>query len=331
MSETTEAVEAETTEAAPMRPAVELLVAVGTAAATLPEAIRTVHVGESHNADEFTAAFEAAKLTSLDLRCATVVSVTEATPGVLGTYVGLCAVAGRLLDLDLGARRIVVGPIAAAVEQLVANSPKASVEVAFAGNHHAGAEGATVRFDQALTAADVKLLRWAKVASFAPSADAYASMTQLVIVGLIRQRPTGIRWPLAETATVEADLAAIDAAALEMRRQSRSADAIIVEADGDLNEDAELLVAAAKVDIVDVLAMLKARQAGNGNWHCPRPRRHNNGDATASAKVRDTKFRCFKCDGEDVDGLRLVMDVFAVAPWEAARWIAVRAARNAQN
>ena len=130
MSETTEAVEAETTEAAPMRPAVELLVAVGTAAATLPEAIRTVHVGESHNADEFTAAFEAAKLTSLDLRCATVVSVTEATPGVLGTYVGLCAVAGRLLDLDLGARRIVVGPIAAAVEQLVANSPKASVGVA---------------------------------------------------------------------------------------------------------------------------------------------------------------------------------------------------------
>jgi hypothetical protein len=56
-------------------------------------------------------------------------------------------------------------------------------------------------------------------------------------------------------------------------------------------------------------------------WHCPRPDRHRNGDANASMRVDEQGARCFRCDPEKIDSLRLVADVRGISFDEAADWI----------
>ncbi len=320
----------ETTTTNEARPVVDLLVVIGTAPATLPKATRTIELPETSTPEEYTTA--AAALTSSDMRCVVAVAAAAATPGVLNTYVGLSETAGRLLDIHTEAARTVeVAPLIAAVDALAERKAPGSIDVAWAGNHPSAVAGAVVTFTEALDAQSIKLLVSAKVLTFAPPADVFAAFTQFVIIAQMRKRPTGVRWPIVDDSSQLVDLAMVSAAAAEARRQDRSASAALIADNGDRNQDATLMAAASGVPVEQVLGMLEARQASNGNWHCPRPERHNNGDATASAKVRNGKFRCYKCDGEDIDGLRLVMDSKAAAPFEAAMWIARKAAAAAAN
>lgn len=79
---------------------------------------------------------------------------------------------------------------------------------------------------------------------------------------------------------------------------------------------------AADAPIADVLRRLGATTDASGEkWHCSRPSRHNNGDQNPSLKIVDGKTRCFRCDPEWVDSLRLVMDTLQLSPDEAAAWI----------
>lgn len=79
---------------------------------------------------------------------------------------------------------------------------------------------------------------------------------------------------------------------------------------------------AASAPIADVLRRLGATTDETGEkWHCSRPSRHNNGDQNPSLKIVDGKTRCFRCDPEWVDSLRLVSDTLDLSPDEAAAWI----------
>lgn len=82
------------------------------------------------------------------------------------------------------------------------------------------------------------------------------------------------------------------------------------------------LQSAADTPIADVLRRLGATTDESGErWHCSRPDRHSNGDQNPSLKIVDGKTRCFRCDPEWVDSLRLVIDTLNVSPDEAADWI----------
>ena len=79
---------------------------------------------------------------------------------------------------------------------------------------------------------------------------------------------------------------------------------------------------ASEVPVEEVLTKLKTRiNTETQLWHCPRPDRHRNKDANASTKVTDGLVRCFRCDAEPIDSLRLVMDCLQLDPREAAIFI----------
>lgn len=82
------------------------------------------------------------------------------------------------------------------------------------------------------------------------------------------------------------------------------------------------LIQAAEVDIEKVMhALPKSRTEDGQKWHCPRPERHTNGDRNPSMRIDNNMTRCFRCDGEWVDSLRIVVDATGLSPDQAADWI----------
>lgn len=108
----------------------------------------------------------------------------------------------------------------------------------------------------------------------------------------------------------------------EMRRSKKidKRDAVIEPY--TVSEEMVYLQKAAEYPIEEVLTKLKTRMDPETQlWHCPRPDRHRNKDANASTKVVDGLVRCFRCDAEPIDSLRLVMDCLQLDPRESALFI----------
>lgn len=108
----------------------------------------------------------------------------------------------------------------------------------------------------------------------------------------------------------------------ELRRNSRidKRDALVQPE--PVRDEYIFLQQASEYPVEKVLIKLKTKQNPETElWHCPRPNRHKNKDANASTKVMDGKVRCFRCDAEPVDSLRLVMDCLQLDPHQAAEFI----------
>ena len=82
-----------------------------------------------------------------------------------------------------------------------------------------------------------------------------------------------------------------------------------------------------KISIREVALKLGLRIAENGNIHCWRPQRHQNGDRTASVGIKKAtnRAKCFGCGIGPLGPVDLVMAVLELQnPGAAARWIAER-------
>lgn len=55
----------------------------------------------------------------------------------------------------------------------------------------------------------------------------------------------------------------------------------------------------------------------SGFWRCTRPERHRNGDENPSLKINEGKIRCYRCDYEPLDSLRLIIDTENISADEA--------------
>jgi len=118
------------------------------------------------------------------------------------------------------------------------------------------------------------------------------------------------------------DLDALRRAASEIRRSRRTDDrGVIVERVPETVRQARLSSAAAVPAEVVLERLGSYRNEETGFWRCPRPERHKNGDANPSTRVSDGLVRCFRCDLEAADVLRLVADCQGVSPDEAADWL----------
>jgi len=87
----------------------------------------------------------------------------------------------------------------------------------------------------------------------------------------------------------------------------------------------DLRYANRKIPVPDVSRALGLRFGDNGNIHCWKPERHQNGDRTASVGIRKTNntVKCFGCGAGPMGPVDLVMTVLQLkSPGEAARWIA---------
>jgi hypothetical protein len=293
------------------------------------------------------AAIESSGLTAADLRTRTLfVSDTERAVAAAMTYAALIGFAGRRLDFtavgDGSVKDIVVATslhnVASGLEGLdSATDPITWVQVGI------GLPSVrSVAFGSELGVDDVSAFRTARRCRVAVAGlSAYDLLTALVTVSAFRVRNGADRLPaLVETGSVpletigddgEAVVNGIDLDALrrsggELRRSKRLDDRNALVDPVNRGVRIERITAAAALPVELALTLLgSTMQSDTELWHCPRPQRHRNGDANASMKVADGKIRCFRCDPEPVDGLRLVCEVRNVTPDDAANLLLANA------
>jgi hypothetical protein len=279
-------------------------------------------------------------LTAADMRSKVFV-LADCDPGMaVAVYGALLGFAGRRLDFSDGQ----VTPVdAAELDRSARNladsgkpeNPPAQVQVS--PNPHPSL--LTISTTTPLTPDDVSMVRYARrVRLAAPLDSTAASIAQLLIVAAIRARGGTDRLPYLvkgdepeapeddPTAVVGLCLDTLRRAAADLRRGPRvEGDTLVDKA--ALTPRQRTLLAASAVPVEEALHRLGAAQdEESGLWHCPRPDRHTHGDANASMRVVNGRVRCFRCDQERIDSLRLVMDVKRLLPDEAAEWLLSAAA-----
>lgn len=147
-----------------------------------------------------------------------------------------------------------------------------------------------------------------------------AGQTVQMFVGIsqVRARPQSSRLPNVGDTNLEE----VRRTAALRRAEARHATAATHVDKADVTPRLARLQAAATHPIAGILTRLGTTHDEAGeNWHCPRPDRHSNGDQNPSMRIVDEKIRCFRCDPEWIDSLRVVMDTLNLSPDEAADWI----------
>lgn len=265
-------------------------------------------------------------LTPADLRARTLFLVDElADPAVtLALYAALCGFAGRRLDFSTGSA---ITPAAAlhhggvtAEDAGRSDSPAELVTVGVATGDEPSIDPSTP-----LDPSSISLLRYARRVALNPSTPGnQAILTQFVVMAAIRVRNGAEYFPAfltGEGVSVELDLLRREGSELRRSIHTDVRDALVPPSEVTPRQKS-LTEAAMARPMEEVLVKLGSVQdPETGYWRCTRPTRHRNGDANPSMRVVEGLIRCFRCDTEPVDPLRLVIDTLDLAPDTAAEFL----------
>ena len=297
-------------------------------------------------------ALRAAKLNPADMRARVVLMVDaheQFRDAAILTYAALVGFAQRRLDVLVGdADGGALGDIDTALRNLPdAGRPDpvpAVVQVGDLGRD----DMLTVDLGAGVSSDGVSAIRFARRLRWVAPVDTLKALQQLVLIAALRARGAHERFPALVAGTEGADQHAgepgVDLELMRrdaelMRRDLRSDNRDAIADPQEPSASHARWNAADLTPIAHVLTNLGARSkmvdiAERTHphtgvlqpatvvevWHCPRPDRHANGDATPSMRVhaKSGAVQCFRCDAERVGPLRLVMDVLGCSPDEAA-------------
>ena len=283
---------------------------------------------KSHDAESVLATITAAGLTAADLRTRTLfIAGTGPVERAVAVYSAVCGFAGRHLDVsDLD----VVTDVRSIYDPLLfpVDAPRPE----------SVPERVLVSADDVLAGLDPQILphvHFAKKVVLGASVSVSTTLEALVMLSALRRRGPVEKFPLLLPANTDLpegsleeaclDLDALRRGGAQLRRDRRIDDRGAIVERLEPTPRALRLAQAAARPLEDVLARLgSVRDDSTGFYRCPRPERHRNGDATPSARLTEQGFRCFRCDAEQVDALRLVMDARGLGPDAAAEWLLAR-------
>jgi len=269
--------------------------------------------------EDILAAITNSELSPADLRARTLLLVDEFADRAITSalYAALVGFAGRRLDFSTGAE-----PVSAALLHAAGTSaedqgrPEELVEHVSVGRS-AGSLDPT----QALSVEDVTRIRYARRVTLEPVGSGVStSLTQLVVTAAIRVRNGADYFPtFSDSDGTLVELDGLRRAGSELRRSIRTDFRNAIAPNQLTSERQNRLIAASILPMEATLGFLGSTQSpDSGFWRCTRPDRHRNGDANPSMRVVDGKVRCFRCDTEPVDPLRLVIDTLNLSPDAAA-------------
>jgi hypothetical protein len=309
----------------------QLLVWVGAAPPPPMDEVKVVHLTpQGTSAPEVIEAVRATGLTPADLRSHAVVGFAGDVPAMLAVtvYIAVITLAARRLDVLCGARTAHLVSLDHKLRRVPDTGiPAAPVLCAQVGAPHATLPVAEL--DGPAAAAGIALVRHARRLRLAVADDTIMALTMCVAVSALRSRPGMERLPLLVTGdepddvdgAAGIDLDTVRAGAFELRRSLRSENHSVLAPAAPVPARLARLADAASTPIEQTMTALGATTPDGVLWHCPRPGRHRNGDANASMRVDGTGVRCFRCDPERVDSLRLTADVRGCSLDEAADWL----------
>jgi len=305
---------------------------VGTPPAELASARCIDVTPASPSAEAMLAALASADIQAADLRAKTLISLDCAAPTAILAYTALTGFAGRRLDALVNGQLVDAASLTTAGLRLHSERPASAPDFIQVGAIHP--DMLSVSLDTRLDDEAATKIRWARRLRFVPASDPAIALSQFIVLTAIRTRPNGERFPFLVEGTEPAppaiapltpagiDLDEVRTAALALRRSVRSGDRDALADPKEPTPRMCRLHEAAEMPIEETLARLGARHNEETDlWHCPRPERHSHGDATASMRVQREKVRCYRCDPERVDSLRLVMDTMHMSVDEAATWL----------
>lgn len=239
---------------------------------------------------------------------------------ILEVYATVCGFANRRLDVLLDKDTLI--EVSAAEGSLpkvdLSIKPDSVPDLVLFGDSQDG----TPSVVGSIGVAEALLLHHARRVRFVPFENSSLAVSQFMALCALRQRGEQERYPiLAVKDGADLDLDEIRKQTAEMRRSHRTDDRSSIAPKPSSTPYRERLSEASNVPQSAVMLALGSSTPGTGVWHCPRPSRHTHGDAVPSMRVEDSRARCFRCDAEWVDPVRLAADVRGVSFDEAARWI----------
>lgn len=309
------------------------IVLPGAAALTGPSATATLDVFDPQEPASIEKSLASAGVSPADLRSRSVLVVGDDATAACIAYAAVIGLAGRYLDVSDGSHIVQASQVAAAGRRWKsAGRPTSPIAEAQIGAEHP--DLIAVGVGAALTPPEVTVVSYCRKLRLVPPQDPLVAVTQLIAVAAIRQRGLDERLPQLVSGSEPAGgdpgirLDDIRRIGQNLRRMLDIPERNELAEARPPSERDVLLQAAAEIDIAEVMGRLGARKnEDTGLWHCPRPERHTNGDATASMKLTASGVRCFRCDGERVDSLRLTIDTLGCTPDEAAVWLTSGAER----
>lgn len=268
-----------------------------------------------------------------DLRARTVFLAEGDVETAMAMYAALIGFSSRRIDIASGSDLLDVTPIHESARRLEdTGKPEEPAELIQVGKIHP--ELPSVGAGTVMTEDQVTLIRYARHARLAPVGEDMISVaSQFILVSGMRVRNGGDRLPVlvkgdepvpAEDSeeVLGLDLDAIRREAIEYRKTQRFDERSAIVPKVEPSERQQHLIAASEKPIEETLERLGAQYDTETElWHCPRPSRHTNGDANASLKASKNLVRCYRCDFEPVDSVRLVADVLECSADEAADWL----------
>jgi hypothetical protein len=301
------------------------------------EGVKVVDVTPASSAtDDVVASVESSSLTPADLRARVLFAVDDTSDPqevrrAVAAYAAWVGFAGRRLDVACGPEVVSADALDAHVSSLAdAGKPEVPVEQVQIGASRD--DDLPVVGQSGIDPATVSALRYARRVRFVPAGSASDAISGFLVVAGVRQRGDQDRFPylvdgtepvaLPEEGTVGLCLDDVRRRAQELRRSRRSDNRDALADKEPLDARRRKLLAASANEISSTLSRLGVVQDEETElWHCPRPSRHTHGDANASMRVVKGRVKCFRCDAERIDSLRLVMDVTSMTVDEAADWL----------
>lgn len=271
-----------------------------------------------------------------DLRARTIFLTDSDIDTTLAVYAALIGFSGRRIDVASGSQLVEVTPVHEQAKRLEdLGKPSDPAELVQVGRQHP--DVTSVPPGVALDEDQVTLIRYARKLRFVPMGDGVLdALNQFLLISGIRVRNDADRLPVLvkgdepveevvegeEAPVVGLDLDHIRREAIEFRRTQRFDERSATVERVEPGARQRTLLSAAALPIEETLERLGAQvDEESGLWHCPRPERHTNGDANASLKAAKGTVRCYRCDAEPVDSLRLTTDVLSCSSDEAADWL----------
>lgn len=293
---------------------------------------------ESSSVEDMISSITHANISAADLKAKTVISLEGDVERSVLMYALITGFAGRRIDFMSDGVLVDSNAMYSSVYDLVKDLEKPELLPEFTQIGKEATEGVYwVDLNAKLSLEDLFHIRFSKrVRISIDDITTNKALTTLITAAAIRNRNGSDRFPVLvkyhndtlftskenedEPVAFGNDLEQIRRKGNEMRRENKLDDRSTVVSKEELTDRLEIIDSASKIDISKALIMLGSEyNADTDFWRCPRPARHKNGDANPSMKIIEGKVRCFRCDQEPVDAVRLIVDTLNLTADDAAR------------
>jgi hypothetical protein len=324
----------------------QLVVSCGTTAAPQLDGVKVIDLAVASTAPVVAAedgtvtehpviaALTASTLNSGDVRSRILFMIDPAVKplAAVAAYASFTAFCGRRVDVSCGAERVGISNADIELRNLADAGKLQPLDLVVFGDDAVDSSleaETTHRVSAELTPADISATRQAKAAIVFLPDSPLAAVALFAKVASLRSRNDLERFPIVSIAGEIIDTDELRKLAADARRSQRGEQTVQLAPKASLASRSRDMLAACAVPVEAVMVAIGSTTPGEGLWHCPRPHRHANGDANASMKVERGKGRCFRCDSERVDAVRLVADSRSWTADEATEWILQEVAPSA--